>query len=214
MARPERERKRNEHSLRRRPISQVSGDIILIVCEGGKTEPDYFRALTRNWRLHSAQVEVVGEECGSAPISVVDHALALRKRRLHEVKRGRASLKFDQVWCVFDFDRHESLQRAIKKARDNRLSVALSVPRFEFWYLLHFVYSTRPFSSCDKVVRELKKHVAGYDKKSPPFDCLLQALDTALENAEKVRKHVQTSAARGPSTDVDKLVAELKSLAR
>ncbi|MNC80456.1 hypothetical protein D3C75_1332440 [compost metagenome] len=50
----------------------------LIVCEGKKTEPEYFNDLRNYERLASITVKVCGE-CGSAPISVVEHALQLYK---------------------------------------------------------------------------------------------------------------------------------------
>jgi hypothetical protein len=45
-----------------------------------------------------------------------------------------------------------------------------SVPCFEFWLLLHFTYTTRPFdvpasdSICSKVVEELRNHLSEYQK--------------------------------------------------
>ena len=59
--------------MRRRPFRTV-GKSILIVCEDSKSSPDYFDKFRKELRLSSVKVEVCGEECGSAPISVVDFA--------------------------------------------------------------------------------------------------------------------------------------------
>jgi len=197
---------RSEHSLKRRTTRRLSGDIILIVCEGEKSEPNYFNALRETWKIPVVQVEVMGKECGSAPISVVDYAIQQRDQRKREAKRERA-LDFDQIWCVIDDDGHPTLQAALDKAKDHDLKIALSVPCFEFWYLLHFEYTTRPFGNFDEVRQALKKHVDDYDKKTGiPVETLLPLLDTALEHAKRVRAYNEGSNSLRPSTDVDKLL--------
>ncbi len=51
-------------------------------------------------RLSTAEVEVCGRECGSAPINVVTFA---RARRNERKKRGSPP---DRVFCVVDVDHH------------------------------------------------------------------------------------------------------------
>jgi len=206
-------RDRRSDSFKRGSASRPTGDIILIVCEGNKTEPQYFKSLQAEWKISAAQVEICGEQCGSAPISVVDHAIEARKTREREFKRT-GTPKYDQVWCVFDVDRHVSLQDAQKKAKDNKLKVALSTPCFEFWYLLHFLYTTRPFPRCEDVVSELKKHIPDYRKNAAPITLLLENLDNALANARRLRADNDKTGSTNPATDVDKLAQILQSLKR
>jgi hypothetical protein len=78
---------------------------LLIVCEGEETEPIYFEALRRELRLTLVEVQI--EAPGSAPITIVDHAVERREMQAREAKRtarkgmfGQPS--FDEVWCVFD----------------------------------------------------------------------------------------------------------------
>ena len=54
----ERQRKQLERKLNRR----ASYDRILIVSEGSKTEPNYFREIRATNRLHTANVEVQPSE--------------------------------------------------------------------------------------------------------------------------------------------------------
>lgn len=202
--------KRSQRSFRtpnrRFPQQPRSGDLILIVCEGEKTEPDYFRGLIREWKI-AANVVIVGEECDSAPISVVDYAIEQKKQAPKKL-----GVKYDEVWCVFDHDQHSSLNKAMDKARKHKLKIALSVPCFEFWYLLHFVLTTKPFIGCQTLIKELKKHVPDYDKSKSPFSVLLPLLDIALKNAAKVKKNKKTSGSENPFTDVDLLVQKLESM--
>lgn len=62
---------------------------LLIVCEGRKTEPNYFTWLLKKWNLTT--VQAVAPIAGSAAISVVDYAV--ERKKLGD---------FDEVWCVFD----------------------------------------------------------------------------------------------------------------
>ncbi len=195
--------------LERENSKRDARESILIVCEGAKTEPFYFSWLKHIWKIH--MVEVEGESCGSAPICVVDKAKGLRQEREIEAKTSDFVVQYDQVWCVFDRDQHVSFNDARKKAKDNKIYVALSKPCFEFWYLLHFVKTTRGFTNCDDLIRYLKKnYIADYKKNDPPMRELLSRLGAAYENAEYVKCH----GGGDPCTDVDKLVKILEGMKR
>jgi hypothetical protein len=142
-------------------------DVILIVCEVGKTEPTYFEELKGALRLSNARVRICGR--GTDPLSVVNFAIETY-RRVPE---------FDCIYGVFDRDRHTTYDTAIDRVRHARLgkgtkiSAITSVLCFEFWLLLHFVYTTRPFeappgdSICSRVIEELRKSIPEYRKGRP-----------------------------------------------
>ncbi len=108
---------------------------ILIVCEGEKTEPNYFKALKKSLRVHLlATVEIDGKGCGSAPSSVVAKAIELKGKRKIEAKSSPVVVEYDHVWCVMDVEApqaHNTLSAAIDRAKRHRLSVILSNPCFE-----------------------------------------------------------------------------------
>lgn len=160
--------------------------------------------MKKEFKLHPAQIEIVDGEKRNAPISVVDEAINREKSRKKD-----SDPDFDQVWCVFDKDEHESVYRAKIKANDHDLKVALSTPCFEIWCLLHYTYTTRPFKDSEDIMQELKKHDAGYDKKLKNFEKILGKIEIALKNAQKLREHNRKTDSRNPSTDVDLLVKEL-----
>ena len=196
---------RSQDSFRRNP-PRFSGDLFLIVCEGEKTEPNYFNELKRRLKIHPLQVEVYGKECGPDPLSVVKYARDKKK------KPRRDGLNFDQVWCVVDKDTHTNLAEALNMAESNKIKICLSVPSFEFWYLLHFRYTTSPFKDADALIRELRQYLKEqtYLKNSPPMDELMPFLETAITNSARVRKNSKTSGQENPRTDVDLLISELK----
>lgn len=186
------------------------------MCEGKKSEPLYFKALCEELNLKSVTIEGSGA-CYQA---VVEHALESQKRRKREAKKTHShnwgKEEFDEVWCVFDFERAEdkpSLYRAVDKAEAHGLNLAISAPCFEFWYLLHFKYTTKPFQNASEVIKLLKTFIPDYDKTTPVFDKLSGYTDKAIVRAKKLRKN-QTLEGKypNPSTQVDKLVEALKKM--
>lgn len=205
-------RPRNRKGIPRRAPTREKLPIVLIVCEGAKTEPYYFEALCLKWRLMGGDVETVdihGHDCGNAPINVVDRAIELRKERKKRNKRDGTPL-YDKVWCVFDKDSHSSFDQACDKARRAGLVPACSDPCFEFWYLLHFEHTSSQFPDCSSVIVRLRKHIPDYSKNKVPFADIEAGLDDAIKRAESLRNGVIKS----PYTDVDKLVVYLKSMKR
>ena len=79
-------------SLYRKRKSREPYDVVLIVCEGAKTEPSYFTALKKELRLSSTNIHICGKECGSAPINVVDY---LDSFFLFRLKGGNWNVTFD-----------------------------------------------------------------------------------------------------------------------
>ncbi len=206
-----RRRGRSRSSLRRRPGDRKPRFCILIVCEGEKTEPYYFEALREGYRLSTVEVEVVGGDIsGSAPISVVNHSLAMIKERKREADKSAYISRFDMVWCVFDQENppHVSFQEAINKAdqaKKDKVHIAVSTPSFEYWCLLHFENTDRPFHNADEVIRTLKRHLPDYDKKET-FDEIADKTEEAVQRAHRIWCNRVGERFPNPSTSVYKLV--------
>ena len=105
------EKKAAAHDRKRQPREPY--DVVLIVCEGEKTEPYYLESFRNNLRLSNTNIRICGRECGSAPISVVNYAL----KEFHANKGG-----YNKVFCVFDKDKHASYDEAIVKITVTKLA--------------------------------------------------------------------------------------------
>jgi hypothetical protein len=106
---------------------------ILIVCEGTKTEPNYFKAfkkINRGTAVYDISIKGIGENT----IKVVDKAIELRDKVIN------TNQKYDRVWAVFDKDSFSDAKfnGAIIKAKNNGIYIAWSNEAFELWYLYHF----------------------------------------------------------------------------
>lgn len=127
---------------------------ILIVCEGTKTEPNYFEAFKKfNRGTNVYDIEVKG--MGANTTSVVDKAIDLKNKGY-----------YDRVWAVFDKDSFsdDKFNSAIIKAEQNGICCAWSNEAFELWYLYHFVNRTTGMSRT-----EYKKAISDAVNKSPNF---------------------------------------------
>ena len=74
MVRDNSPKQRQQRQLERKTNNRASYDRVLIVSEGSKTEPNYFKEIRAYFRLLTANVEVRPSEFGTAPIQVVEYA--------------------------------------------------------------------------------------------------------------------------------------------
>tara|TARA_B100001079_G_C16393257_1_gene507920 strand:+ start:717 stop:1364 length:648 start_codon:yes stop_codon:yes gene_type:complete len=211
-----RRKPRSRKTITRAAPSREPYKKVLIVCEGEKTEPQYFENLIDHWELSSANVLVVGD-CGSDPISIVKCA----KKKFNQSKK--IGDPFDNVFCVFDKDSHVNYKDALAMVKNASPTTTFesinSVPCFEYWLLLHFFYTTRPFvgsgnkSAGQEVLAELKPYFPEYQKGSREiYSQLIGRLTDAKTNADKSRKAAARDGTDNPSTRVDKLVNYLENL--
>ncbi|HCM26950.1 MAG: hypothetical protein A2Z99_04030 [Treponema sp. GWB1_62_6] len=98
------------HYTRKMPKRPPSGKCILIVTEGKKTEPAYFRALRNLFRLTTVDVEIVHPE-GTDPVTLTNCAIELKTKRIREARQGH-TVPYDEIWVVFDLEKPHDIRRA------------------------------------------------------------------------------------------------------
>ena len=171
----------------------------LIVCEGEKTEPNYFRSFCVPKNVAEIDVQGLGEN----PSKLVQSAKELKKQE-----------DYDQVWCVFDRDSWtvEDFNNAIKNANAQGFKVAYSNEAFELWYVLHFEFLNTGIPRRD-YLRKLTFLIGReYRKNSETiYDELFEKQSIAIRNAENLlRQYDPHNPVRdNPSTTVHLLVQEL-----
>jgi hypothetical protein len=209
--------RRGPESYRRAGPTRAPRKTFLIVTEGKKTEPNYLRALCRRLRLSIAEVVVHHPEA-TDPKNLTEAAIELGKARRREA-RNSLLVPYDEVWVVYDLEKLHDERRQLHKSQQGKqkahgVRVVTSDPCFEYWLLLHFQYTTRPFTDYNHVVRSLKKHLPDYQKASDIQDSVLCRTPDAVKNAEKCRKHHKDCGGDGnPSTDMHLLVRSLNEAA-
>lgn len=171
----------------------------LIVCEGEKTEPNYFRSFRVPKNIAVVNIRGLGRN----PSRLVNSAENLSTQD-----------EYDQIWCVFDRDEwsSEEFNRAIEKAEKLKFGVAYSNEAFELWYVLHFEFLNAAIPRSDYSKKLTSLMGQRYEKNSDTiYDTLIAAQSTAIKNAEKLlEQYVPCNPAQdNPSTTVHLLVKEL-----
>lgn len=196
MGRDNHPRERQRRQLERKQNRRASYERVLIVSEGSKTEPQYFREIRNEYRLHSANVVVQPSRLGTDCLQVVEYAAWLFDNG--DPERGIQKRAFEKIYAVFDRDDHKTFHDAIARAGelDGRLKNDLkqriafkaipSRPSFEFWLLLHFE-DVKHLLHRDQVMARLKKHIPGYEKSTHGiFARTKPTLDDAIARAKKL----------------------------
>lgn len=207
---------RKANSFERRAASRSQYDKVLLVCEGEKTEPNYFKELIQHYKLNTANIEIDGS-CGSSPVSVFNRSLELWES---EKRKGDP---YDRVYCIFDKDTHDSYEEALENISREEFKgifyAATSVPSFEYWLLLHFKFTTKPYapagelSVADAVINELREVMPNYSKGAKRiFSDLFPQIEFAKENATRALKQASEHFTDNPTTYIHELVDYLQNL--
>ena len=228
-------------SLRRsgwgRPSKRPFGSIpkrrsYLIVCEGERTEPNYFKALAKILPRNMVE-NVVVEGVGGTP----DYLLKFAKAKIAERDRN-GQPPFYHVWLVFDRDNFEHFTDTIEAVdRLNRENSALPSSRrplehwhcawsneaFEIWYILHFREQLGGGVSRERygemITEDVRKRLGLVDFKYVKndigmFTLLYPFVSEAIDRAERalqkqIAEHGDDIAAMCPATYVHRLVRDL-----
>lgn len=207
-------KRRVEPALKRSEPKLIVKPTILIVCEGGNTEPSYFK----QFRLSSAKIKSVGE--GYNTTSLVERAIQIADQGYYE-----------KVWCVFDKDDFTDVDfnNAIYIAEANNFGVAYSNQAFEYWIILHLDDHQGGGMHRDdydsKINKLLKPYSLTYDGKKSKIitEEIFELLEGIDEKTKKERKIIAIERAKRSynqfdhanpaneesSTTVFKLVEEL-----
>jgi len=140
----------------------------LIVCEGEKTEPNYFKSFPKKVGNFIFEIKCEGGEINT--LKVVETAIKLR---------DGSQQKYDRVWAVFDRDSFpaKNFNSAISKAKDKKICCAWSNEAFELWYLLHFQYRNTGMRRTEyqgEIEEEIKKK---WKNKKKPYKYQKNATD-------------------------------------
>ena len=195
---------RSSDLSRRQGVREIKQSF-LIVCEGEKTEPDYFKA----FRMTAATVKAVGQAMNT--MTLVSKAISIRDA---DQKRKKI---YDQCWVVFEKDDFpaKDFNQAIQFAEKNGFRVAYSNQAFEYWFLLHYnlyngaIHRGQYKDMLTKLTGMPYSKSDGYG--AVMYNLLLSRQQQAINNAETVLAEIShgNPAEEESSTTVQRLVVEL-----
>jgi hypothetical protein len=189
----------------RRPVQRN----FLIVCEGEKTEPNYFIAIKRRMKSGAgSKGELVG--AGAHTQDLVECA-----RKVIAKRRAEGLPMYYHVWIVLDKDSFEAddFDNAVKMAESEKWHAAWSNEAFELWYLLHFQDVSGGALPRERMFKMLEVHLGHKYLKndSGMFDAVKEQSYLAIERARRLadRWQGQPPHQACPCTMVGPLVDEL-----
>lgn len=208
-------RNQQSFSRRSRAVRRVNRKV-LILCQGKATEYKYCLSLRSHLKLVGTSIEIPEDSHGRSAANLLALARTKIKR---ESKRGDA---YDKVFLVFDRDEDPSFDETIQNVKAKQLNkicdTCYSVPCFEYWLLLHFEKSRRPFqklngSHSQEIIRELKIHLPDFSKaKFDAFHYTIERVEAAIENAEWALENANATSEINPSTRMHVMVKYLMKL--
>jgi hypothetical protein len=204
--------------LKRRRPNRNAKKRFVVVCEGQNTEPRYFDALAQLLRLQHAEslISLVTIGIGGTPGTVADRALAEQRSLKRDRRKANDSFtENDEVWAIFDRDRHPDFDRAVQVCTANGVGIGRSNPCFEVWLILHEQDYDRPGTSAE-IERACEKICNGYSRrgsKTADILKLLQKLDNAERRAAtQLQRRSDEGSPFGPlSTTVHHLTIKLRT---
>ena len=178
-------------------------DYNLIICEGTKTEPNYFRSLKERVEAKEAnrvQFEIVG--AGLNTRGLFEYA----QRKVNNSKDDFPSDKFNvtEELCINNSSDEGVTYHAI-----------WSNQCIELWFLLHFMYLQSDLHRDEyypKLTENLGEHGSYAKNREDIFDILFPYLDFAIANARKLDKANQekTPTQSSPGTKVFEIMVKFR----
>lgn len=106
----------------------------------------------------------------------------------------------DSIIFLTDYDtivaqnKKAEFDKLVQKYKDDEeVLICDSMPSIEYWFLLHFKYSTKLYATSDEVIKDLKNYIKVYSKKGKDlktcawFSKLVEndGIEKAIANAKK-----------------------------
>jgi RloB-like protein len=125
---------------------------------------------------------------------------------------------YDEVYCLIDMDKVLSDNTLAKYLTDKKriekkgIIVFENNPCIEFWFLLHYVRTTKPFANCESVEKELQKYIPNYAKnqqylvQSNIYKTLKPNLLNAFENAKWIEENQIKNEHNSSKSEAYKLI--------
>jgi hypothetical protein len=181
---------------------------LLIICQGQKTEPNYFKAFKEKVKDHG--IEIITKS--TDPLNMVKYA-----QKIKSDKNKSGFREYSEIWVVFDKDQTEDdrFNQAINTAAKNRIHTAFSNTCFELWFLLHFEYMDNPINDNKDLFGKLTKHLnKKYQKTGEDiYQKIKKSEKKAINRAEKLESLHKNKCGNyadfNPCTTVHKLVKRL-----
>lgn len=166
-------------------ITRKRKRIIVVGTEGlNKTEILYLQEIEKKQEKYHF-LFAQGNE--TDPVKIVRNTINKAKNEEISYKQG------DMAISIFDLDldpaKEIQLESAKLVASKKNIKLITSNPCFEVWYLEHFGFTSKPFTSSNEVVRDLMKKYPSYQKNRCDIDIFYPLTKDAIKNCKQLIEH-------------------------
>lgn len=183
---------------------------IVIKCEGdNETEQIYFN----NFKSRECIIKYPDGN-STDPVGMANELVSFMNSEDINSENG------DKIYLLIDTDVNANKQKQIDEAKkicdECGIELITSTPSFEFWYMLHFGYTTGPYTSSKDIKRKMKKKIDDYTESKDVYPIIKDNTDEAMDCAERVEKfHKQNgrkidSEDANPHTSAYRVLKEIK----
>lgn len=181
--------------------------VYLIITEGkNKTETLYFS----HYKKQGTDYAITFVKAGSNTDAESLYKTVYQKWR----KDGFNYKSGDRAFIVMDIDndkrKADKVIALIKENKNPGIVFIVSNPTFEIWFLLHYKYTTKSYTSGKAVISDLRKAIPKYDKTIDVYPVLEEKVEKALINSRKLEKFFEgknwPDSECNPRTDVGDIV--------
>lgn len=209
-------RKKRQHDFKKPKANSY-----LIVTEGERTEPLYFKGIEKLIKekiggkievKEAPVIDIQGKGCATGKLIEITDQIVKESKIIYQ-----------NIWIVFDKDDFEDFDEAITAGINKGYNIAWSNQSFEYWLYLHFNYSDSALhrqdwnDKLDKIFKEYNLGNGTYQKNYEDIYNMVNkynGVDTAIKYAksrmEKFDKDKIKPSQYDPGTTVFQLVEELK----
>lgn len=214
-------KRREQRKQRKYAFKNPKANSFLIVTEGEKTEPLYFKGLEKMIKekiggtvnvVEVPHIDIFGK--GSSTGKLIEITEKLIKD---------AKFIYQNVWIVFDKDDFADFDEAIREGKKRGYKIAWSNQSFEYWLYMHFNYSDAALhrhewnKKLDKLFSEYNLGDGCYKKNYEDIYTIVNSfggVNTAIKNAKRrmanFNEEKDLPSKYNPGTTVHELVMELK----
>lgn len=203
----------------------------LIVCEGEKTEPNYFEGIKR--RINSKYSGAVKVERKRIELDIVGtgrntNDLVKYTKFIEEVEKleNQGAIPYGHIWVIFDKDdfTDDQFNSAIEQAISKGYNVGWSNESIELWFVLHFQLLNTCVGRqqyCSILEENFKKHNINNGRYKKNIENIFELLcqygtidDAIVRSKQLLEEHedrgITSPARKNLATMIFSLVEELK----
>lgn len=198
-------KQRNRNTKQRK-----SKTIIAIGCEGkNKTETIYFKNF-------SSRNCIIKFSTGNStdPVGMANDLINFIKKEDIKCEYG------DKIFLLIDTDINQNkdvqIREAKKRCEKYGIEMITSTPTFEFWYILHFGYTTKIYKDSQQVKNDIKSKIENYSESFDIYPFIKDNTNEAVKNAKLIEKnHINNgklidSEDANPHTNVYRVIEKIQ----